>query len=117
MFDLIRDVFAATREAKLAGFKKGRFSFNTKGGRCEACEGQGQTKIEMQFMPDVWVTCEVCQGKRYNQQTLEITYKGKNISEVLAMTVSDAKEFFSAHEPIERKIETLIDVGLSYGEL
>ena len=117
MFDLIRDVFANSREAKLAGFKKGRFSFNTKGGRCEACEGQGQTKIEMQFMPDVWVTCEVCSGKRYNQQTLEITYKGKNISEVLNMTVADAKEFFSAHEPIERKIETFIDVGLSYVEL
>jgi excinuclease ABC subunit A len=117
MFDLIRDVFAATREAKLAGFKKGRFSFNTKGGRCEACEGQGQIKIEMQFMPDIWVTCEVCGGKRYNQQTLEINYKGKNISEVLNMTVSDAKEFFSAHEPIVRKIETLIDVGLPYVEL
>lgn len=117
MFDLIRDVFANTRESKIAGFGKGRFSFNTKGGRCEACEGQGQTKIEMQFMPDVWVNCEVCGGKRYNQQTLEITYKGKNISEVLNMTVADAKEFFSAHEPIVRKIETLIDVGLPYIEL
>ncbi len=117
MFDLIRDVFAATKEAKMAGFNKGRFSFNTKGGRCEACEGQGQTKIEMQFMPDVWVNCEVCSGKRYNQQTLEITYKGKNISEVLGMTVAEAREFFSAHEPIERKIETLIDVGLPYVEL
>lgn len=117
MFDLIRDVFANTREAKLAGFKKGRFSFNTKGGRCEACEGQGQTKIEMQFMPDIWVTCEVCGGKRYNQQTLEITYKGKNISEVLSMTVGDAREFFGSHEPILRKIETLMDVGLHYVEL
>jgi excinuclease ABC subunit A len=117
MFDLIRDVFTLTKEAKIAGFKKGRFSFNTKGGRCEACEGQGQTKIEMQFMPDVWVPCEVCNGKRYNQQTLEITYKGKNISEVLNMTVADAREFFSAHEPILRKIETLIDVGLPYIEL
>jgi excinuclease ABC subunit A len=117
MFDLIRDVFAATKEAKMAGFKKGRFSFNTKGGRCEACEGQGQIKIEMQFMPDIWVKCEVCGGKRYNQQTLEITYKGKNISEVLGMTVTEAKEFFSAHEPILRKIETLIDVGLPYVEL
>lgn len=117
MFDLIRDVFAATREAKVAGFKKGRFSFNTKGGRCEACEGQGQTKIEMQFMPDIWVACEVCGGKRYNQQTLEITYKGKNIAEVLNMTVLQAKDFFSAHEPIMRKIETLIDVGLDYVEL
>ncbi len=117
MFDLIRDVFAGTKEAKIAGFKKGRFSFNTKGGRCEACEGQGQIKIEMQFMPDIWVTCEVCGNKRYNQQTLEITYKGKNISEVLSMTVADAKDFFMAHEPIVRKIETLIDVGLPYVEL
>ncbi len=117
MFDLIRDVFAATREAKLAGFKKGRFSFNTKGGRCEACEGQGQIKIEMQFMPDIWVKCEVCNGKRYNQQTLEVTYKGKNIAEVLEMTVLQAKEFFNAHEPILRKIETLMDVGLDYVEL
>lgn len=117
MFDLIRDVFANTREAKIAGFKKGRFSFNTKGGRCEACEGQGQTKIEMQFMPDIWVTCEVCRGRRYNEQTLEITYKGKNISEILNMTVADARDFFSTHEQIERKIETLIDVGLDYVEL
>ncbi len=117
MFDLIRDVFTLTKDAKIAGFKKGRFSFNTKGGRCEACEGQGQIKIEMQFMPDVWVNCEVCGGKRYNQQTLEITYKGKNISEVLNMTVAEAKDFFSAHEVIERKIETLIDVGLDYVEL
>jgi len=87
------------------------------GGRCEACEGQGQTKIEMQFMPDIWVTCEVCGGKRYNQQTLEITYKGKNISEVLSMTVGDSREFFGSHEPILRKIETLLDVGLHYVEL
>ncbi len=117
MFDLIRDVFASTREARTAGFKKGRFSFNTKGGRCEACEGQGQTKIEMQFMPDIWITCEVCSGKRYNNQTLEITYKGKNISEVLGMTVEEAKTFFANHEPILRKIDTLIEVGLSYVEL
>ncbi|CAN5279795.1 excinuclease ABC subunit UvrA [soil metagenome] len=117
MFDLIRDVFTNTKEAKIAGFKKGRFSFNTKGGRCEACEGQGQTKIEMQFMPDVWVPCEVCGGKRYNQQTLEITYKGKNISEVLDMTVAEAREFFAVHEPIMRKIETLMDVGLDYVQL
>jgi excinuclease ABC subunit A len=117
MFDQIRDVFAQTREAKIAGFKKGRFSFNTKGGRCETCEGQGQTKIEMQFMPDVWVTCEVCGGKRYNQQTLEILYKGKSISDVLNMTVNEAKDFFSVHNPIIRKIETLIDVGLGYVEL
>ncbi len=117
LFDLIRDVFAATREAKTAGFKKGRFSFNTKGGRCEACEGQGQTKIEMQFMPDIWVTCEVCGGKRYNQQTLEIAYKGKNIAEVLKMTTTEAKDFFTNHEKILGKLETLIDVGLDYIEL
>lgn len=117
MFDLIRDVFAQVREARTAGFKKGRFSFNTKGGRCEACEGQGQTKIEMQFMPDIWITCEVCGGKRYNNQTLEITYKGKNISEVLGMTVEAAKDFFANHEPILRKIDTLTEVGLSYVEL
>lgn len=117
MFDLIRDVFALTREAKVAGFKKGRFSFNTKGGRCEACEGQGQIKIEMQFMPDIWVTCEVCGGKRYNRETLEITYKGKNISEVLGMTVAEARDFFATNDPILRKIDTLMDVGLDYAEL
>lgn len=116
-FDLIRDVFASTKEARIAGYKKGQFSFNTKGGRCEACEGQGQTKIEMQFMPDIWIACEVCGGKRYSSQTLEVTYKGKNISEVLAMTIEEAKQFFENHEPIVRKLETLIDVGLGYVEL
>ncbi len=117
LFDPIRDVFSLTHEAKTNGFKKGRFSFNVKGGRCEACEGQGQIKIEMQFMSDIWVTCEVCHGKRYNTQTLEITYRGKNIAEVLAMTVDEALEFFHAHPQIINKLETLSLVGLGYMEL
>ncbi|MEK7526632.1 MAG: excinuclease ABC subunit UvrA [Patescibacteria group bacterium] len=117
MFDHIRIVFAATREAKASGYGPGRFSFNVKGGRCEACEGQGQIKIEMQFMPDIWVTCEVCKGKRYNSHTLEILYRGKNIAEVLDMTVSEAKEFFQNNPVITRKLETLEDVGLDYMEL
>lgn len=117
MFNYIRDVFAATRDAKTAGFKKGRFSFNVRGGRCEACEGQGQIKIEMQFMSDIWVTCDVCHGKRYNAQTLEATYRGKNIAEVLDMTVDEAKEFFHAHGQIEQKLETLSLVGLGYMQL
>ena len=117
LFDLVRDAFAETRDAKLAGFKKGRFSFNTKGGRCEACEGQGQKKIEMQFMSDLWIKCEVCDGKRYNAQTLDIHYRGKNIADVLKMTVDDALEFFHAHPGIMRKLETLKDVGLGYMEL
>jgi excinuclease ABC subunit A len=117
MFDPIRDVFTATRDAKTAGFKKGRFSFNVRGGRCEACEGQGQIKIEMQFMSDIWVTCDVCHGKRYNAQTLEVTYRGKNIAEVLDMTIDEAKEFFHAHPQIMSKIETLSLVGLGYMQL
>jgi len=117
LFDPIRDVFSSTRDAKAAGYKKGRFSFNVRGGRCEACEGQGQTKIEMQFMSDIWVTCDVCHGKRYNAQTLEVTYRGKNIAEVLAMTVDEALEFFHAHSQIEQKLETLSLVGLGYMEL
>jgi len=117
LFDPIRDVFALTRDAKAQGYKKGQFSFNLKGGRCEACEGQGQTKIEMQFMPDIWVNCEVCQGKRYNSQTLEITYKGKSISDVLNLTISEALEFFSSHPKIYEKLETLQDVGLGYMQL
>lgn len=117
VFDYIRDVYASTRDAKALGFKKGRFSFNVKGGRCEACEGQGQIKIEMQFMSDIWVTCEICDGKRYNSQTLDIVYKGKNISEVLEMTVEEAYEFFHNHKPIVRKLKTLKDVGLDYIEL
>lgn len=114
MFDLIREVYSQTREAKALGFGPGRFSFNVKGGRCEACEGQGQVKIEMQFMPDIWVDCEVCHGRRYNSQTLEVVYKGKNISEVLDMTVSEAKEFFHIFSNIMAKLETLEAVGLDY---
>jgi excinuclease ABC subunit A len=117
VFDLIRDVFASTKDARSLGFKKGRFSFNVKGGRCEACEGQGQTKIEMQFMSDIWITCDVCQGKRYNAQTLEVEYKGKNISEILTMSVSEALDFFHIHPAIIKKLETLDRVGLSYIEL
>jgi excinuclease ABC subunit A len=117
VFDYIRDVFALTHDARNYGYKKGRFSFNVKGGRCENCEGQGQIKIEMQFMSDIWVTCDVCNGKRYNSQTLEVDYRGKNIAEVLAMSVSDAKEFFHAHRKIVQKLETLESVGLGYMEL
>jgi len=117
LFDPIRDLFATTREAKLQGYKKGQFSFNLKGGRCEACEGQGQTKIEMQFMPDIWIACEVCKGKRYNSQTLEVTYKGKNISEVLDLTVTDALEYFGSISTLREKLETLQDVGLGYMQL
>ncbi len=117
LFDLIRDVFADTRDARFAGFKKGRFSFNVKGGRCEACEGQGQKKIEMQFMSDIWITCEVCGGARYNTQTLDVHYRGKNISEVLDLTVTEAREFFHALPSIMRKLDTLEAVGLGYMEL
>ncbi|OGM31085.1 excinuclease ABC subunit A [Candidatus Woesebacteria bacterium RIFCSPHIGHO2_01_FULL_44_10] len=116
-FDLIRQAFASTRDARAAGYKPGRFSFNVKGGRCEACEGQGQVKIEMQFMADIWVVCEVCKGTRYNKQTLEVEYKGKNISDVLSLTVAEAEEFFHAHPAIVRKLETLQAVGLDYMEL
>lgn len=117
VFDPIRDVFADTREARTQGFKKGRFSFNVRGGRCEACEGQGQIKIEMQFMSDIWITCEVCHGKRYNAQTLEVAFRGKNIAEVLDMTVDEAKEFFHAHYLIQSKLDTLSWVGLGYMQL
>ncbi|OGM12409.1 excinuclease ABC subunit A [Candidatus Woesebacteria bacterium RBG_16_34_12] len=117
LFDYIRDVFATTRESKASGFKKGRFSFNVKGGRCEACEGQGKLRIEMQFMSDIWVNCEVCGGSRYNSQTLEIEYKGKNIQDVLNMTVNEAKEFFHSHSLIMQKLETLEAVGMGYIEL
>src|SRR5258708_1302522 len=116
VFDLIRKVYASTREAKIAGYGQGRFSFNVKGGRCEACEGQGQTKIEMQFMSDIWITCEVCHGARYNSQTLDILYKGKNISEVLNMTVAESREFFHAHAGVVDKLDTLMAVGLGYVE-
>ena len=117
LFDLIRDVFAQTREARLNGFKKGRFSFNVKGGRCEACEGQGQIKIEMQFMSDVWINCEVCKGKRYNSHTLDVHFRGKNISEILNLTVGEAIEYFHAHTQILTKLNTLSAVGLDYIEL
>ncbi|REK56431.1 MAG: excinuclease ABC subunit UvrA [Geobacillus sp.] len=117
VFDDIREVFAATNEAKVRGYKKGRFSFNVKGGRCEACHGDGIIKIEMHFLPDVYVPCEVCHGKRYNRETLEVTYKGKNIAEVLEMTVEDALEFFGNIPKIKRKLQTLYDVGLGYMKL
>ncbi|MEK4087443.1 MULTISPECIES: excinuclease ABC subunit UvrA [Bacillus] len=114
VFDDIRDVFAQTNEAKVRGYKKGRFSFNVKGGRCEACRGDGIIKIEMHFLPDVYVPCEVCHGKRYNRETLEVTYKGKSISDVLDMTVEDALSFFENIPKIKRKLQTLADVGLGY---
>jgi len=114
VFDLIRDLFAATADAKAKGYKKGRFSFNVKGGRCEACSGDGILKIEMHFLPDVYVPCEVCGGKRYNRETLEVKYKGKSIYDVLDMTVEEALHFFENVPSIRRKMETLYDVGLSY---
>jgi excinuclease ABC subunit A len=117
VFDPIRDLFAELPESKKRGYKKGRFSFNVKGGRCEACKGDGINKIEMHFLSDVYVTCETCHGKRYNRETLEVRYNGKNIYEVLEMTVSEALEFFSVHEPIRRRLETLRDVGLGYIKL
>ena len=114
VFDMIRDLFASTPDAKAKGYSKGRFSFNIKGGRCEACSGDGIIKIEMHFLPDVYVPCEVCQGKRYNRETLDVLYKGKNIYDVLNMTVEEALQFFEHLPSIRRKIETLYDVGLSY---
>ena len=117
VFDMIRDLFAATPDAKARGYKKGRFSFNVKGGRCEACSGDGIIKIEMHFLPDVYVPCEVCGGKRYNRETLEVRYKGKTIYDVLDMTVEEALEFFKNVPTIHRKIQTLYDVGLSYVKL
>lgn len=117
VFDDIRDVFAATNEAKVRGYKKGRFSFNVKGGRCEACRGDGIIKIEMHFLPDVYVPCEVCHGKRYNRETLEVKYKGKNISEILEMTVEDGLQFFENIPKIARKLQTIADVGLGYVKL
>lgn len=117
VFDMIRDLFAATPDAKAKGYKKGRFSFNVKGGRCEACSGDGILKIEMHFLPDVYVPCEVCGGKRYNRETLEVKYKGKSIYDVLDMTVEEALDFFKNVPSIHRKIQTLYDVGLSYVKL
>ena len=117
LFDMIRDVFAQTTEAKMRGYQKGRFSFNVKGGRCEACAGDGIIKIEMHFLPDIYVPCEVCHGKRYNRETLEVKYKGKTISDVLEMTVEEALEFFENIPRIKAKLQTLYDVGLSYVQL
>ena len=116
-FDLIRDIFAGTNEAKMRGYEKGRFSFNVSGGRCESCNGDGVHKIEMHFLPDVYVPCEVCKGKRYNRETLEVKYKGKNIADVLDMTVEEALEFFENIPKIKQKIQTLYDVGLGYIKL
>ena len=117
IFDLIRDIFAETSEAKARGYQKGRFSFNVPGGRCESCEGDGIVKIEMHFLSDVYVPCDVCGGKRYNRETLEVKYKGKNISDVLEMTVEEALEFFANIPKIKTKLQTLSDVGLGYIKL
>ncbi|CAM5190692.1 UvrABC system protein A OS=Ureibacillus acetophenoni OX=614649 GN=uvrA PE=3 SV=1 [Ureibacillus acetophenoni] len=117
VFDDIRDLFASTNEAKVRGYKKGRFSFNTKGGRCEACSGDGIIRIEMHFLPDVYVPCEVCHGKRYNRETLEVRYKDKNIAEILDMTIEDAVKFFENVPKIHRKLQTIVDVGLGYMKL
>lgn len=117
VFDYIRKAFANTKEAKIRGYEAGRFSFNVRGGRCEACQGDGQIKIEMQFLPDVYVTCDVCEGKRYNSETLEVTYKGKNIYEVLKMTIEEAYDFFQGNSAIKSRLKTLLDVGLGYIEL
>ena len=117
VFDDIRDLFAQTNEAKVRGYQKGRFSFNVKGGRCEACRGDGIIKIEMHFLPDVYVPCEVCHGKRYNRETLQVKYKGKTIADVLDMTIEDSVEFFTNIPRIKRKVQTLFDVGLGYMKL
>ena len=114
LFTGIRELFAGVPEARARGYTPGRFSFNVKGGRCEACQGDGLIKVEMHFLPDVYVVCEVCEGRRYNRETLDIRYKGRTIAEVLAMTVEDALEFFSAVPALKRKLSTLMDVGLSY---
>jgi excinuclease ABC subunit A len=117
LFTPIRELFSATQEARSRGYNPGRFSFNVKGGRCEACQGDGLIKVEMHFLPDIYVTCDICKGKRYNRETLDIRYKGKGVHEVLDMTVEDAREFFDAVPIIARKLQTLIDVGLSYIKL
>ena len=114
LFTPIREIFSGTQEARMRGYTPGRFSFNVKGGRCEACQGDGVIKVEMHFLPDIYVPCDVCKGKRYNRETLEIRYKGKNIYEVLKMTVEDALQFFEAIPVVKRKLQTLMDVGLSY---
>jgi excinuclease ABC subunit A len=113
-FDMVRDLFALTQDSKIRGYKSGRFSFNVKGGRCEACKGDGMIKIEMVFLPDVYVPCEICKGKRYNRETLEVKYKGKSIADVLQMTIDDACQFFQPIPKIYRKLETLQEVGLGY---
>ncbi|WP_312401644.1 ATP-binding cassette domain-containing protein, partial [Leuconostoc lactis] len=117
VFDDIRELFAQTNEAKMRGYNKGRFSFNTKGGRCENCRGDGVIKIEMNFLPDVYVTCEVCGGTRYNTETLEVTYKGHNISQILDMSTTEALAFFAPIPKIARKLQTIVDVGLGYIKL
>jgi excinuclease ABC subunit A len=117
IFDYIRTLFANTQDARVRGFSAGRFSFNVKGGRCEACQGDGQLKIEMQFLPDVYVTCDACGGKRYSEETLQVLYKEKNIADVLKMPVDDAYEFFSSHPTLRAKLKTLQEVGLGYIEL
>ncbi len=117
LFDEIRKIFALRKDSKTRGYKEGRFSFNVKGGRCETCQGDGMIKIEMNFLPDVYVECETCKGKRYNHETLEILYKGKNIAEVLEMDVENAVKFFENHASIHRKLKTLQDVGLGYIKL
>jgi excinuclease ABC subunit A len=113
-FDMIRDLFSKTPDAKIRGYQQGRFSFNVKGGRCESCRGDGVLKIEMHFLPDVYVPCEICKGKRYNRETLEVKYKGKSIADVLQMNIEEAVEFFKAIPKIHRKLETLLEVGLGY---
>jgi excinuclease ABC subunit A len=117
LFTPIRELFSGTQEARARGYNPGRFSFNVKGGRCEACQGDGLIKVEMHFLPDIYVACDVCKGKRYNRETLEVRYKGKNIYEVLEMTVEEARSFFDAVPTIARKLQTLIDVGLTYIKL
>ena len=114
VFTYIRDLFAKLEESKIRGYKPGRFSFNVKGGRCESCQGDGIIKIEMNFLPDVYVTCEVCEGERYNRETLEVKYKGKSIADILKMPVADALDFFSSIPSIRKKLQTLADVGLGY---
>ena len=115
--DDIRNLFAELPDAKIRGYKAGRFSFNVKGGRCEACQGQGQVQIEMQFLPDIFVPCEVCHGSRYNRETLQVRFKDKNIADILNLTVSEAVEFFAAHPSIARRLKTLDNVGLGYVRL
>src|SRR5438046_4478487 len=117
VFDKIRTLFATTQEAKIRGYQPGRFSFNVKGGRCEACQGDGTIKIEMHFLPDVYVPCEVCKGARYNRDTLDITWKNKNIAEVLDMPIEEGMEFFTNQPSIARQLQTLVDVGLGYVRL